>query len=167
MKRYIISSILVLGAAFIFCGCPRDTDTKPNPPPNFYFDFIKKNEKTDFFINNTNYVYKNMMQQGIGSSSVFKATYNLVNNRPVFNIWPKSYIFHGNGDIDTLSISFEPQSAKDDIFKSDNLKIFFNGQMVKEFDFKNNSGLLEELRDKNCGNCDATRPGAIIISLPK
>ncbi len=166
MKRYFISSILFLGAALIFCGCPRDTGGKPIPDPNFYFDFIKKNEKTDFFINNTIYDYKNITERIINSNVIGKASYNLVNNRPVLEFWPQCYIFHGNGDTDTLSVSFEPQNAKN-IFAADNLKIFFNGQMVKEFDFKNNSGLLEELRDKNCGNCDATRPGAIIISLPK
>ena len=53
MKRYFISSILFLGAALMFCGCPKNLGGKPEPEPIFYYQFTKINETTDFFDNNT------------------------------------------------------------------------------------------------------------------
>ena len=162
MKRYIISSILFLGAVLIFCGCPRDLGGDPEPEPIFYYQFTKINEQTDFFDNNTTYTPDSLFEKEPSWTKKSILRYYLVNNKRIFGPTGVNFsIFHKNGDIDTVGYASDADKVRD----MSNLKIFFNGKVVKEFDFKNNPSLRNDLYDKNCENCSAA--GAIVISLPK
>ncbi len=164
MKRYFISSILFLGAALMFCGCPKNLGGKPEPEPIFYYQFTKINETTDFFDNNTTYTPDSLFYQEPSWTKKSLFRYYLVNTKRVFGPVSANFsIYHKNSDIDTVSSMGSGGDGR--IRSMNNLKVSFNGKVVKEFDFKNNPSLAQELYTKNCETCGAA--GAIVISLPK
>ena len=181
MKKIVIYSIakavlysgLFSFCAVIFTACPNVGVVDPKPEPMHYLVFKNKGENVDFFIGNANYnvdsiEYKTNLGYVHGKFSITKrATENILG-------WgalgaSEIYLDYKNGDVDTLTQVATPSKSDGTIPGFANLqrlKIYFNGQLVKDLDFAGNPTLKQSYRERNCApNCGGDNP--ILIELYK
>ena len=168
--KNIILYICSLAVLFGVVSCDKLPVTDPLNEPGFFFKFKQKTgEQNDFFTINNTYIPDSVKIKYDNYTYYKKFYYRLFNNAYIFGFGDYRdanlyYIDYQNGDIDTLSKVVVSQHQSPTIKGIDKLTWYFNGKMLKEFDFKNNEGLREELYNKNCFGCYDT---AIIIDILK
>jgi hypothetical protein len=155
-----------------FTACPKAPLGDLLTPPAHCFVFKNKGENSDFFIGNSTYnvdsiVYTNR----VGYIGKFEVAKLATENRFAWGdlASPVIYIDYKNGDIDTIkqvSIPTEPSGSIPKWDRLDNLKVYFNGQLVKEFDFLANPNLRSEYRASNSGPSIGTK-NPMVIELSK
>lgn len=174
MKKLLLNIILLI----VLVSCNRNNNSEPVQWIN-YFQFVTR-EDTDLFISYPQY---NANQMVFGLPGTFRAFdfVDTVNNMYRFG-WvtfmkADNYLDYGNGDIDTLTISWEPAEVlvqnvfmyKDRPFSAvDKVTISFNGVPVTVWDFIADPGLRDEIPRRNIWRTkDDPDYNPYVIILPK
>ena len=153
--KNIILYICSLAVLFGAISCDKLPVTDPLNEPGFFFKFKQKTgEQNDFFTNNNTYIPDSVKIKH-ESDGVYQKFYDrFFNNAYVFTLsgygnTNQFYIDYQNGDIDTLTKVINPQKNSLRISEMKKLTWYFNGKVIKEFDFENNPGLSDELYNRN------------------
>jgi len=152
MKSILI--YLLLGLFFIsHAGCSDDNNSPGEPIVWYqYFAFVDE-EGNDFFKNNS--YYTNVFLLSDFGEFEFEDSLS-INDINVFGYgaWGPSiqYISFGNGDIDTLTKTWEPKSVGNiggSFEKLESLTFHYNGSEIATWDFVQNPELFNELKERN------------------
>ncbi len=168
---YILIGFILLGTLLL----PRCTKAvQEGEPVTYNLFFIIKNRQTgnDFFLNNPTYKVdslKELLNTGLkdkiridsSSSTQFKRIEWGTTSRKSF------LIDYGNGDIDTIRHEWYPASNTFDFNRADWSKVYFNGALVKNFDFANDPSLKTEVPNRNNPEASVWSNNPIVIELRK
>ena len=176
MQTNFFSKSLLIGTCFLciigFMGCPGNSFIEPYyESPVHYLTIKNKGENTDFFIGNTTY-FADSVRYKINKYVQPFALIKVSNeNRFEWSDWRSNdtiFIDYKNGDIDTLAEVSTPIDRYGEMpiwSEMKTLKLYFNGVLVKDFDFVANPSLKKEYSEQNCVLCGNKNP--ILIELPK
>ena len=171
MKKILVIFYIIIGLGF---GCdnnefePIEWDT--------YFVFLNQ-DKSDFFDSNLEYDPAGIIMRTNGINMTphldTLGTINRFHRRSA--LWDIQYIDYGNGDIDTLTMIWQPSEVNDPYYNKgtyfgsvDNIKFYLNEALVAEWDFIKDPGLKTDIVRSNGtafkNNADFN---PVLIVLPK
>lgn len=171
MKKVLVIFYIFIGIGF---GC----DNNKFEPIEWstYFVFMNQ-DGSDFFLQNNEYDATGIIMRTNGIDfTLHLDTLSSINRfRRSSNLWDIQYIVYGNGDIDTLTMVWQPSEVNDPYFDKgtyfgsvDNIKYYLNGALVAEWDFIHNPEMKTEIVQRNA---DAFRNNVdfdpLVIVLPK
>ncbi len=173
IKNNSILVLLVSIAALSTTLCSSCSKTpQSDEPVSYTLFFTLKNRQTgnDFFLNNPTYRIKNIRGfvdggvkniLNIDSASTFKRIEWGSFASRLF------YFDYGNNDVDTIRNEWFPATNTPDINKINEIKIYFNGTLVKHFDFANNPSLRTDMINRNNIESSAWANNPIVVELQK
>jgi hypothetical protein len=179
--KSVVFSIIILT---VLISCDGNKEGKPA----LWFDYIEfvTDEEADLFISYPEYdIDEVVLYDAIHRSLDLAVRFVFIDTVDGIHRlgWPghlwkeEIYIDYGNGDIDTLTLDWEPQDvAVEDVFlykgrkfeAVDNVTISFNGTPVVLWDFIANPGLKNEIPSRNSLQArDRSDFDPVVITLPK
>lgn len=141
-----------------------------------YFVFVNQ-DNSDFFDSNLDYDPTRIVMVTNGIDFILHLdTLSSVNRfRRGSALWDIQYVDYGNGDIDTLTMVWNPSDVNEPFFDNgtyfgsvDNIKFYFNKVQVAEWDFIKDPEMRMKIVQRNA---DALRNNVdfdpVIIVIPK
>lgn len=168
--NYILYALLfvICSTSTSFMGCKKDTTAGGGEPLvwDYYFELKDKITDSDYWASHPTYKLERMTStfaDGV-SNALGVDTTSLPNRKILQGTLAGTttlYLDYHNNDIDTLRIDSYPVGSE----AAQWVKLYFNGVLVKHFNFVNDPNLRSYLAQHN--QQDKPRPESIIITLPK
>ena len=141
--------IIIILIPFFVCSCPAIDPSYTQA----YYNFITL--EGDLFETNQNYLIENLYginDNGYRRKFGHEGMFNNVNYFKI-DLWPASplYIEYGNGDIDTLTVTYGPSGVNptSEFGKLSFVKWELNGVLIADWDFKKNPELRDSILKEN------------------